>query len=236
MKWKDEALKHAKKESPNESCGLVVEIRDYPYYFPCKNIADNPKNDFIINPRDWKVAADNGKITGVVHSHPVTTALPSAVDKAACEKTKLKWYIVQAFYETWSCIVASNWKQPLIGRQYCWAINDCYSVVRDYFKQELNINLKDGERPASPAAFKKLNIFDKKFKEYGFRELKEKEELRKNDVVLMALGSKTINHVGVLMSDDYQLLHHLENKLSGCDLLTGSLLKSVKRRLRFVFI
>ena len=236
MRWKQDALKHAKKESPNESCGLVVEIRRHPYYFPCKNIADNPKNDFIINPRDWKVAADSGKIVSVVHSHPVTTAMPSSVDKAACEKTKLKWYIVQPFYETWSCIIPSNWKQPLIGRKYCWGVNDCYSIVRDYFKQELNIELKDGKRPASPAAFKKLNVFDQVFKAYGFRELTEKEELRKNDVVLMALGSKTINHIGVLMSDDYQLLHHLENKLSGCDLLTGTLLKSVKRRLRFVFI
>ena len=95
MNWKTYALAHAKLDDPNETCGLVVIIKGKEKYFSCKNIADQPKDIFIIDPEDWAAAEDCGEITAIVHSHPTTSPQLSMADKVACEKTKLKWYVVQ---------------------------------------------------------------------------------------------------------------------------------------------
>ena len=48
MTWKDWALAHAKVEDPKEACGLLLIIKGKEKYFPCKNLADKPKDIFIM--------------------------------------------------------------------------------------------------------------------------------------------------------------------------------------------
>ena len=43
-----------------------------------------------------------------------------------------------------------GYEAPLLGRQWVWGITDCWSLVRDYYKQERGIELKDYERPITP--------------------------------------------------------------------------------------
>ena len=53
IKWKKDALDHAKECDPSESCGLLVKIKNKNKYWACKNICTNNIDCFVIDPNDW---------------------------------------------------------------------------------------------------------------------------------------------------------------------------------------
>tara|TARA_Y100001973_G_scaffold58943_1_gene86788 strand:+ start:452 stop:1159 length:708 start_codon:yes stop_codon:yes gene_type:complete len=234
MIWKNKALEHAKQEDPKESCGLLVVIKGKEKYFACKNLAEDPKGMFIIDPKDWASAEDKGEIVGVIHSHPTTSPQLSEADKVSCEKSKLTWYVVQPNLEEWVEYKPCGYKAPLIGRKWVWGVNDCWSLCRDYYKEELGINLRDWDRPTSSEAFILNPMFDRSFVATGFRELKPEEELQKNDLLLMSIGSPGLNHIGLYLNNQL-VLHHLQGRLSSRDLLDEWLLKCIGKRIRYDF-
>ena len=234
MTWKDNALAHAKEQEPKESCGLLVVVKGKEKYFACKNLADQPKDMFIIDPEDWAAAEDTGEITAVIHSHPTTSPQLSEADKVACEKTKLKWYVIQPNLEQWVEYEPCGYKSPLIGRKWTWAVQDCWSLCRDYYQEELGITLKDWDRPTSSDAFLLNPTFERSFIATGFRELEPTEELEKNDLLLMSIGSPGLNHIGLYLGNQL-VLHHLQNRLSSRDLLDEWLLKCIGKRIRYEF-
>tara|TARA_Y100000361_G_C11034448_1_gene276541 strand:- start:45 stop:749 length:705 start_codon:yes stop_codon:yes gene_type:complete len=233
MTWKDEALKHAKEADPKESCGLLVIVKGKEKYWPCKNLAVKPEDQFILDPLDYAEAEDTGEVVAIVHSHPITSPQPSDADKVACEKTGLKWYIIQPNLEAWVDFEPCGYKAPLIGRQWVWGVQDCWSLCRDYYQQELGIELIDWDRPNDPDEFIKNPTFNACFEATGFRELEPDEELEKGDLLLMSIHSLGLNHIGVFLGENV-LLHHLEKRLSSRDLLDEWLLKCIGRRIRYV--
>jgi cell wall-associated NlpC family hydrolase len=105
-------------------------------------------------------------------------------------------------------------------------------LCRDYYKEELGIELVDWDRPNDPNDFIKRPMFDACFEATGFRELKPDEDLKKGDLLLMSISSTGLNHIGVYLGQQI-LLHHLQNRLSSRDLLDEWLLNCVGRRIRY---
>jgi proteasome lid subunit RPN8/RPN11 len=99
--FKSDAVAHAMRVYPNESCGLVVDGK----YFPCRNACDNPAEGFAIDPRDYLAAHQSGIITAVVHSHPEGQSA-SELDLKACQQSKLVWHIYQVPQQEWLTIEA----------------------------------------------------------------------------------------------------------------------------------
>ena len=231
MNWKEKALLHAKDQDPKESCGLLLNIKGKEKYYPCQNLAITNYQEFILNPEDYVKADNLGEIIAIVHSHPTTPPTPSQADRISCEHSNLPWYIVNPKTEQWADLKPEGYKPELCGRPWVWGITDCWSLVRDWYKEEKNIELVDYERSMTPEEFLENPLFEKYAKNTGFRELANYEALKKGDVLLMSILHPTLNHVAIFLGD--MVLHHLADRLSCKEPYSEWLLKCTGKRYRY---
>ena len=232
MNWQKEALIHAKDQEPKEAVGLVLNIRGKLKYYPCNNLAITSHQCFILDPEDYVKADNAGDIVGIFHSHPVNPPTPSQADKVSCEASGLPWYIVNPTSQEWSYLEPCGYKPPLLGRQWVWGVTDCWSLVRDWYKENKNINLRDWERPLTPQEFNDKPLFEQCANDTNFRELESNERLLDGDVLLMSIMYPTLNHVALFFQGD--VIHHLTDRLSCREPYSEWLLKCTGKRYRYV--
>jgi len=211
MNWKESALNHAKEQDPKESCGLLLNIKGKERYHPCRNLSTNNQY-FILDPEDYVKGNKRGEIIAIVHSHPFTPPVPSQADKVSCEHSGLSWHIVNPKTEEWGFYQPVGYKAPLLGRQWVWGITDCWSLVRDWYKETKNIELRDWERPTTLEDFNKDHMFERCAWRTGFRKLRPDEQLINGDLLFMSIFGKGLNHVAVFLNGE--VLHHLTDRLS----------------------
>ena len=231
MSWKQDALIHAKEQDPKESCGLLLEIKGKEKYFPCKNLSTYSQQCFIIDPEDYAKAEDSGKILAVIHSHPVTSPVASQADMISCEESGVIWHIVNPKTEQWGFYKPSGYKPPLIGRHWVWGITDCWSLVRDWYKENLGITLRDWNRPTTPEEFIENPVFEKCAWRTGFRQLRPEEKLENGDLLFMSIMATGLNHVAIFLDGD--VLHHLADRISCKEPYNQWLLKCTGKRYRY---
>lgn len=212
----------AKAEAPRECCGLVIIKNGKQQYIPCKNLARGTDN-FILDPADYEKADTAGEIVAVIHSHPNMSAKPSQADLVACEASGLPWFIMGYPSEQWEYIEPSGYIAPLVGRQWSHGVLDCYSIIRDWFLQEKNIELLNFERSDEWWKIGE-NLYLDNFEKAGFKQI-TLDELQAGDCILMCLASEVPNHGAVYLGDG-QILHHVQNRLSTRDIYGGFWLKN----------
>jgi len=231
INWKHAALAHAKDQDPKESVGLLLNVKGKEKYYPCNNLSMTANQCFILDPEDYVKADNVGSITAIIHSHPINPPTPSQADLVSCEDSGLPWHIVNPRLETWGYCEPTGYKPPLLGREWVWGITDCWSLVRDWYKQEKNIELIDYERPLTPEEFLNKPLFEKYAENTGFRELDKDESLQVGDVLLMSILHPTLNHVAIFLGD--MVLHHLTDRLSCREPYSAWLQKSTGKRYRY---
>lgn len=215
MNWRDEATKHAAAEYPKEACGLVVVVNGRERYWPCENQSDNPDN-FVMSAEQWAEAEDAGAIIGLFHSHPNAAPTPSEADRASCEQSGIKWHILGWPVGTWAEIEPCGFEAPLEGRQFHHGVLDCWSLVRDWYRRERGVQLRDFARQDDWWE-KGGDLYRQHLPEAGFVPA---ETLEYGCLVLMQIGSSVPNHGAVYVGND-TILHHLHGRLSSRDVYGG---------------
>jgi len=222
-------IEHAYRDSPRESCGLVIIHKGKQRYIPCKNIGVGTDN-FVLDPEDYSKADEQGEIVAVIHSHPNMSAKPSQADLVACEASGLPWWIIGIPSEHWEYLEPSGYIAPLVGRTWSHGVLDCYAIIRDWYKQELSIELPDFDR--SDEWWKNgQNLYMDNILKVGFKPISQ-NELQEGDVILMAIGSSVSNH-GALYLGDGVILHHIQNRLSTREVFGGFYLKNATGYYRY---
>ncbi len=232
MNWKESALIHAKEQDPKESCGLLLNIEGKKSYHPCRNLSITQHQCFIIDPEDYVKADDRGEIIAVIHSHPIDPPSPSRADKVSCEHSNLPWHIVNPKTEEWGYCEPTGYKPPLLGRQWVWGVTDCYALVKDWYKEERNIELKDYKRPVTPQEFHDNPFFEKCAPDAGFRLLRPDEALINGDLLFMKIFGNGLNHVALFLNGE--VLHHLTDRLSCREPYSAWLQKCTGAKYRYV--
>ena len=230
--WKEAALSHAKVEDPKESVGLLLNVKGKERYYPCNNLSITSYQCFVLDPEDYVRADSIGEITAIIHSHPVTPPTPSQADLVSCEDSNLPWHIVNPKTEQWGYCEPSGYKAPIIGREWVWGITDCWSLVRDWYKEQKNIELRDWKRPTTPEDFLKDPMFERCAKATNFKELEPNEKLENGDLLFMSIMGNGLNHVAIFLDGD--VLHHLADRLSCREPYSPWLLKCTGGRYRYV--
>ena len=222
-------LEHAYKDNPRESCGLVIIYKGKQRYIPCKNLGVGTDN-FVLDPEDYAKADEQGEIVAVIHSHPNMSAKPSQADLVACEASGLPWWIIGIPSEHWEYLEPSGYVAPLVGRVWSHGVLDCYAIIKDWYKQELSIELPEFDR--SDEWWKNgQNLYLDNILKVGFKPI-SLDDLQVGDVILMAVGSSVPNH-GALYLGNGVILHHIQNRLSTREIFGGFYLKNATGYYRY---
>ena len=233
MSWKDTALEHAQKDSPQEACGLLTIHKGKEKYYPCKNIAEEQGEHFILDPDDWMKAEDEGEVIAVIHSHPNHPPYPSEADLASCEYLDLPFYIVTPETKQWHYFKPSGYKKGLIGREWVWGVQDCWSLIHDWYEEKRNIKLKHWDRPKSPKEFSKNPLFEHGLPLTGFVELEDTVDLEEGDVLLMdTTNTGKLDHVALYLGNQ-TIFQHCVKRLSCRELYDQDHIDCTKKRYRY---
>lgn len=219
---------HAKREFPREAVGFVMLVDGVETYEPLVNLYEG-NDKAIVCPKSQAVAYDKGEVVAFFHSHPNQPERPSEADLVGCEAMKLPWLIYplndhdgEIKFSRLITIRPNGYQAPLIGRFFYHGVLDCYTLIQDYYKRELSIELPDFER--DDEWWKKGgNLYEENFTSAGFVHV---SDLRAHDVVLMQYHSSVANHAGVFIGDTAlksedmgftvpdAMIHHASNRLS----------------------
>lgn len=202
--WSDLAAKCY----PNEAVAYIVDDQ----IFPVENVSTKDKTkNFAVSVLD-RFNANGGVISGFLHSH-TTNSLegadwPSHTDMTGWLADDTRWGIsttdgVDTSEPVW---LDDKVTAPLVGRVFIHGIWDCYAIIRDWYRLERGITLKNYAR--SPEwHIRGEDLYVRNFADAGFSEIGAKDVLP-GDVALMTLNSRgVICHAGIV-ADDNHLLHH----------------------------
>lgn len=229
---------HAESVFPEEAVGAVY---DGVVYVPLKNTHEEPTKHFRID----SSAVDWERFTHLIHNHPAGILCPSKADMECWELIRVPMGIfvsVKSKHEiSHSQMIwydPTDHSYPLEGRPFVNGIFDCYGLIRDWYAQEMSIELPDFPRDDSWFETNPdENLFEKNFKTAGFSQTKR--EPQRGDVFLMRFylgktsGKEPINHGAVYLGDD-KILHQYGGRLSSIDSasrwLSRYLVKTVRYR------
>ncbi len=208
LEARSEIARRAAQAAPEECCGFIIDGA----VVPCKNSHPSPEKCFAISAEDYAVAEERGTIQAIYHSHPGGVNGLSSYDIKACKQSNIPWLVYHipsaSFY-----YADPTGEAPYEGRQWIYGINDCYGLVRDFYKKEFGISLDDFERGQEfEWSAPEWQMFASNYEKQGFYEAPL--PYQKGDVVLMQIGAPSPNHVGVVIGDGCHFYHHLIDKYS----------------------
>lgn len=209
---KESILQHTIKEYPREMCGVIVG-GETQTFIKIPNIANkydvDSRDSFVIDPKVYSSVEDMHNILAIVHSHPDHTAVPSVHDRVVCNQGEIPW-VIMSYPEIDLSVTYPNPQTSLIGREFVHGVQDCYSLIKDYYGR-CGITLGEYHREDEWWNKGKDYYLDNYGKE-GFIQIAP-EDVQIGDLILMQIESPTTNHAAIMYEDNV-ILHHLYGRKS----------------------
>lgn len=193
-----------------EICGFIWhDLAGQPHLHPCRNIHPEPAKGFEIDVQDHMDALGRGPLLGVYHSHPTkpgfSTGGPDEEDNdlAWAEELALPCYLYCVAQDSWHSYLPPTYQPPLLGLPWVWGFQDCYSLVRQWARQQRGHHMADYDRDDQ------LNLRDlilDRFAAEGFERLPVAAAAL-GDVLMFESDRLLSNHLGVLVGPN-RFLHH----------------------------
>lgn len=211
-KLKQEIRQHAFKNKDKEVCGLIIDNNGIKQTFPCDNVSqDDHSNSFLINPKNFIAASRNGDIKGFYHSHPDEEPILSDADKNNAKQHNLHSIVYSVKSNKFIEYHPEFTKVNYIGRYLEINKNDCYSLVRDYYQNELGINLPNFDRSGGEWYKKVPKDILNNFKELGFKEVNYENKEKHDLLIFKHPKYKTLCDFSIYLGSNYILCFLLNN-------------------------
>ena len=200
---------HSLKNNPKESCGFIVQDNEIFKCIPCENIAENSIENFKISPKEYlNIKNKYKKIFYIYHSHTNNNENFSPADISCSEGLCLPIIMYSLNSNIFKIYEPININKSYIGRYFQIGKYDCYTLIKDFLKNELNIDISAiithyTDFIDAQNVFNKnlsLNFLEKK----GFKLIENKESLEKNDILI--LHSNLGKHFALYLGND-KILH-----------------------------
>lgn len=204
-------------KTPNEEiCGCLVESGTSTGIIPCRNISSNRSNHFEISPFDYLRISENNKIVGIYHSQ--FSENPSSLDVINSLGHNLKSYFYSISGDRLIEITDKHLKYgKYLNRNFEINKNDCFSLIRDFYKNEFKIYINNYERN-DKWYLENPDIIKNNYMNEGFVTV---EDYKEGDILVFKNA-----HFGIYLEGDL-LLHHARNKKSTIEQLTDAWKKMI---------
>ena len=205
----EEIQKHFEAEYPREACGVIGVVKGKKRYYPCENVAEDD-NDFIMSSTDYMKHKRSMDIIGIVHNHPDADNRASEGDIDNCNALGIPYYIFSYPDMELNILEPEVNVNPLLGREYKFAIADCFEASRDWLAAG-GIHIPPRDPFEDDWWIKDLNYFtEENIKNWG---LVKVDTPQKNDVLIFQIEAEVPNHCGIYLGNDV-FFHHAVNRLS----------------------
>lgn len=186
-----------------EVCGQILNGE----VIECANLAEIPSErfDFLVDDR----------ASLVWHSHCNGNDDFSIDDIVASKEVEIPYFLY--------CVQTGETRyfNPIdrpsyCGRSFHWAWQNCYTLIQDYYKQELGLAMDDFYL-RSPESYLYEDVgYVENLPSQGFRRLERGEAIEKHDLILGYGGLTFPNHAAIMVDPAAgKILHQPIKRLSG---------------------
>lgn len=107
--------------------------------------------------------------------------------------------------------------EHLLGRPFLFGVRDCYSLTRDFFRDNFGIEVVDYARPSDWSSDTQ-DLIRSFYAREGFKMIPDWKvtDLRPGDVFALAIGESNPNHFAIYVGDN-TLVHHLLGRFSNAE-------------------
>ena len=224
----------AAEEFPKEACGILTKVGRKVIAIKCTNVSDAPEERFVISSDEYRGLIDSTGVYAIWHTHvndkyPLT---PSETDVAACNATGVDWIIVDVkspeqnskkhIFGEFFFIAPKGSDQEYLLRPYIYGVNDCFTLARDYYKNELGISIDfraEGYPEITDWQTKGFNMLLDNYKSADFVRVSQ-DDAQIGDLFLIQMSVSATDHIAIYVGDD-KILHHCMGRLSSIDVYGG---------------
>lgn len=198
------------EDFPNETCGFIVKNEEKFECIPCKNIAENPRENFKICSKEYLQIKNKYKnILYIYHSHTNGNNNFSDMDKNCSENLCLPIIMYSIDNDDIKIYEPPHIKKEYIGRFYEHGKYDCFKLIEEFYQKEKSIAFKYNKE-FYIKTLKEMDIKSEviKFYEYNnFMILDKDRDLELHDILLIdAFGENKPKHFALYIGDG-KILH-----------------------------